>query len=62
MQPPPGALNAPLEKSGARPSWGQSAHTMGAAAPWAACLATTFGMWALLAGPRPSYVIVLAQV
>ena len=40
MQPPPHALNAPLEKGGPYRVRG------GVAAPWATHLATTFGMWA----------------
>ena len=42
MQPPPRALNAPPEKGGARGGVGAPG---GAATPWAARLATAFGMW-----------------
>ena len=45
MQPPPRALNAPLEEGGARRSWGQCGRTQDVAAPWAARLAA-FGVWA----------------
>jgi hypothetical protein len=46
MQLPPRALNALAEKGGARRSWGQCGRTQGVAAPWAAHLVTTFGVWA----------------
>jgi len=44
MQPPPRALNSPPEKGGARGGVGAPG---GAATPWAARLATAFGVWAL---------------